>query len=105
MALPAAATKPTMTDTPLTAPTRSSETADHDAPSLLFARYVKALALLCECQPYVDEPDYETQLDTLLREACTAYGLEMRHVDGRFEIALPGPQQPNAGRWRAACAS
>jgi hypothetical protein len=75
-----------------------SEPALADAQSLLFARYVKALALLCECQPYVDEPHFETQLDAVLREACAAYAIEMRHLDGRFEIARPA-----AGS--AACAS
>ena len=59
-----------------------------DLQALLFERYAKALALLCECQPYVDEPDYEAQIDALLREACTDYGMAMQHVDGRFEIAL-----------------
>ena len=51
-------------------------------------RYLKALALLCECQPYVDEPDYEAQLDELLHEACTDYPIELRRLDGRFEITL-----------------
>ena len=73
------------------APTLSIEPIGVEAQSLLFSRYVTALALLCECQPYVDEPDYDSQIEALLREACAAYAIEMRHAGGRFEIALREP--------------
>ncbi|HEV7914612.1 MAG TPA: hypothetical protein VGP22_12675 [Albitalea sp.] len=55
--------------------------------ALLYARYVRALALLCECAPYVDEPDYADLIDTLLADACASYPLEWRRSAGRHEIA------------------
>jgi|JI10StandDraft_1071094.scaffolds.fasta_scaffold522147_2 hypothetical protein len=90
-----------MTDLALAAQALPTALTGPDATSLLFARYVKALAMLCECQPFVDEPDYEAQLEALLHEACAAYGLDMQHAGGRFEIALPGSQ----GSCPLACTS
>ncbi len=56
----------------------------------LYARYVRALALLCECAPYVDEPDYAELIDTLLEDACAHYPLDV-HKDGdQRELAPRG---------------
>lgn len=82
------------------APSPHFEPAEADPSAALFARYLKALALLCECQPYVDEPDFDAQIDALLRDACASYDIQMQHVGGRFEIALA-----DAAMRRAACGS
>lgn len=47
----------------------------------LYARYVRALALLCECAPYVDDEDYADLIDDLLADACRHYPLSW-HRDG-----------------------
>ena len=49
----------------------------------LYARYVRALALLCECAPYVDDEDYTELIDELLADACKHYPLECWH-DGDY---------------------
>lgn len=54
----------------------------------LYARYVTALALLCECAPYVDEPDYVERIGEVLAQASANYPLEWRRSGGHFEIAL-----------------
>ena len=54
----------------------------------LYARYLRALALLCECAPYVDDADYAALIDELLADACEHYPLECRHDGDRREIAL-----------------
>ena len=57
----------------------------------LYVRYVRALALLCECAPYVDEPDYTDMIDDLLEEACRHYPLAWQRDGERREIALRAP--------------
>lgn len=57
----------------------------------LYARYVRALALLCECAPFVDDEDYADLIDELLADACKHYPLEWRRVGVRREIALRSP--------------
>lgn len=54
--------------------------------SALYVRYVTALALLCECAPYVDEPDYLERMGDLLDEARANYPLEWRRNGDCFEI-------------------
>lgn len=56
----------------------------------LYVRYLRALALLCECAPYVDEPDYLAVIDALLDDAHTAYPLEVRKDGARRELAPRG---------------
>jgi hypothetical protein len=41
----------------------------------LYARYVRALAVLGECAPYVDEPDLEEQIDSVLSDASARHPL------------------------------
>ena len=53
----------------------------------LYARYVRALALLCECAPYVDEPSYSQQIDEVLADASSHYPLDWRRSDCGVEIA------------------
>jgi len=53
----------------------------------LYARYVRALALLCECAPYVDEPSYSEQIDEVLADACLHYPLDWRRSGCGVEIA------------------
>jgi len=56
----------------------------------LYARYVRALALLCECAPFVDDPDYSELIDELLADACRHYPLTW-HRDGDYrQIAIDG---------------
>ena len=57
----------------------------------LYARYVRALALLCECAPFVDDADYADLIDELLADAVKHYPLECRHDGDRREIALRSP--------------
>lgn len=54
----------------------------------LFARYVKALALLCECLPFVDDPEVEDTVGDLLRDAAAAYPIDVRCEPGHCQIAL-----------------
>ncbi len=54
----------------------------------LYAQYVRALALLCECAPYVDDDDYAELIDELLADACKHYPLIWRRDGARREIAL-----------------
>jgi hypothetical protein len=54
----------------------------------LYVRYLRALALLCECAPYVDEEDYVDLIDELLAEACSHYPLEV-HRDERYRAIAP----------------
>lgn len=53
----------------------------------LYARYVRALALLSECAPYVDEPDYAGLIEAVLHDAQARYPLEVRRNGERWEIA------------------
>lgn len=59
----------------------------------LYARYVRALALLCECAPYVDEPDYVDLIDELLADACRTYPLTWCR-DGEYRQIAVGPAPP-----------
>ncbi|HEY8244833.1 MAG: hypothetical protein ACHQJ7_03100 [Vicinamibacteria bacterium] len=43
----------------------------------LYVRYLRAIALLCECAPYVDEPDYTEMIDTLLDDAAGHYPFDV----------------------------
>jgi hypothetical protein len=61
-----------------------------DADRALYLRYVRALALLCECASYVDEPDYLDLIDVLLDDACANYPLVTRSDGMRREIAVNG---------------
>jgi hypothetical protein len=54
----------------------------------LYVRYLRALALLCECSPYVDEEDYLELVDALLADACANYPLEF-HRDGNCRQIAP----------------
>ena len=67
----------------------------------LYARYVRVLALLCECEPYVDEASYAERVDEVLADASSNYPLEWRRsacvaeisprsIDGEPWVA-PGP--------------
>ena len=53
----------------------------------LYTRYVRALALLAECAPYVDEPDYADLIEILLRDAEAHYPLTVCRNGARWEIA------------------
>jgi hypothetical protein len=57
----------------------------------LYVRYVRALALLCECAPFVDDAEYVDLIDELLADAVKHYPLERRHDGDRREIALRSP--------------
>ncbi len=54
----------------------------------LYVRYVRALALLCECAPYVDDEDYLALIDELLADACKHYPL-VTHQDGEYRGIAP----------------
>ena len=54
----------------------------------LYVRYLRALALLCECAPYVDEEDFVDLIDELLVDACAHYPLEF-HQDERYRGIAP----------------
>ncbi len=56
-----------------------------------YARDARALALLCECAPYVDEPDCADMSDDLLGDACRHDPLAWRRDGERREIALRAP--------------
>lgn len=56
----------------------------------LYVRYLRALALLCECAPYVDEPDYLALIDALLDDAHATYPLDVRKDGARRELAPRG---------------
>jgi hypothetical protein len=53
----------------------------------LYVRYVRALALLAECAPYVDEPDYLELIETLMADAQEAYPLRVCRNGAMWEIA------------------
>lgn len=54
----------------------------------LFLRYLQALALLCECRPYLDEPDYADLIDRVLEDAASHYPVEIER-DGERRGILP----------------
>jgi hypothetical protein len=53
----------------------------------LYVRYLRALALLCECAPYVDEDDYLELVDELLADAAANYPIEIHRDDNCRQIA------------------
>lgn len=57
----------------------------------LYARYVRALALLCECAPFVDDADYVDLIDEVLADACRHYPLEWGRDEDRRAIAVRWP--------------
>ncbi len=63
----------------------------HERERRLYARYVRSLALLCECAPFVDDENYAELVDELLADACKHYPLEWRRDGDRREIALRSP--------------
>ncbi len=50
------------------------DAADREA--ALYARYLRVVALLSECAPYVDDPDYRQSIDEILNDAASAYPIE-----------------------------
>lgn len=54
-----------------------------DAESALYVRYLRALALLCECRPYLDEPDYAERIDEVLDDASTHYPFDIEREGDR----------------------
>ncbi len=55
--------------------------------AMLYMRYLRALALLCECRPYLDEPDYAALIDDLLVDAAAHYPLDIDCDGDRRAIA------------------
>jgi len=53
------------------------------AEAALFVRYLRALALLCECRPYLDEPDYAELIDELLDDAASTYPFDIERDGDR----------------------
>lgn len=58
-----------------------------EAEAALYVRYVRALALLGECAPYVDEPDYLELIETVMTDAQEAYPLRVCRNGAAWEIA------------------
>ena len=56
----------------------------------LYARYVRVLALLCECAPYVDEASYADHIDEVLADASSNYPLEWRRSGCGVDISPRG---------------
>ena len=57
-----------------------------DREARLFARYLRALALLSECAPYVDDPDYAAAIDSVLSDASSNYPFDWHRADQRPAI-------------------
>lgn len=57
------------------------------ADAALYERYLRALALLAECAPYVDVEDYAALIDEVLDDAQAHYPLLVRRDGDRREIA------------------
>lgn len=53
------------------------------AEAALYFRYLRALALLCECRPYLDEPDYAERIDEVLDDASTHYPFDIEREGDR----------------------
>ena len=53
----------------------------------LYVRYLRALALLCECAPYVDEPDYTALIDVMLDDAAEHYPFDVERDGLRRALA------------------
>ena len=62
-----------------------------DAEAALYVRYLRALALLCECRPYLDEPDYAGLIDELLDEAASHYPFDIERDGDRRGLV---PRRP-----------
>mgnify|MGYP001248194758 FL=1 len=58
------------------------------AEAALFVRYLRALALLCECRPCLDEPDYADLIDRVLDDAAAHYPLDIER-DGARRGVMP----------------
>lgn len=58
------------------------------ADAALYERYVRVLALLAECAPYVDVEDYAELIDEVLADAQEHYPLVVRRDGDRREVAL-----------------
>lgn len=56
----------------------------------LYARYVQALALLCECAPFVDDEDVSERIDHALAAAAAHHPLDWRRSGCLAEIAPRG---------------
>ena len=53
----------------------------------LYVRYLRAVALLCECRPYLDECDYAALIDELLDDAQAHYPFDVRRDGERRSLA------------------
>ena len=53
----------------------------------LYVRYLRALALLCECLPYLDEPDYAERIDEVLDDAEAHYPFDVERDGDRRSLA------------------
>ena len=56
----------------------------------LYVRYLRALALLAECRPYVDECDYAALIDELLDDAQANYPFDVVRDGERRGLAPRG---------------
>ena len=54
----------------------------------LYVRYLRAMALLAECRPYVDECDYAALIDEVLADAQTHCPFDV-HRDGERRSLTP----------------
>lgn len=61
--------------------------------AVLYVRFVRVLAVLCECAPYVDEADYLDLIEQVLDDACSGYPLDWRRSEGHYEIAPRGDRE------------
>lgn len=55
----------------------------------LRAHYVRAVVLLAECQPYVDDPDLLESIDELMADVDRSGSLTCRKNATQWEVALP----------------
>lgn len=53
----------------------------------LYVRYLRALALLGECAPFVDDADYTELIGALFADAQANYPLAVRRHGERWEVA------------------
>lgn len=57
----------------------------------LYLRYLRALALLCECRPYLDEPDYAELIDEILEDAAAHYPFDIERDGDRRGLVPRSP--------------
>lgn len=69
-----------------------------DREAALYARYVRALAMLCECAPWVDEPDHVDGIEAILADAASNHPLVWRRHGCLLEIAPSGFAAVDADR-------